>query len=130
VERPRERHREAIVADVMTRNPIPASSRQTLASALQLLRARRVSILAVVEDGKLVGMLTEHDACWGLSDREVCTEMDPHPESVPPTNLREAARALLLRERAGLCVVDRGRLVGLVTSCVRASTRSTQLFRT
>jgi CBS domain-containing protein len=86
---------------------------------LQLLRARRVSLLSVVEDGKLVGMLTEHDACWGLSDlehREVCTEMDPYPESVPPeANLREAARTLLTRERAALCVVHRGRLVGLVT---------------
>jgi len=119
MERARRRHGEAIVADVMTRDPVTASSRQSLASALQLLRARRVSLLPVVEDGKLVGILTEHDACWGLSDlghREVGAEMDPHPESVPPqADLREAARALLLRERAGLCVVDCGRLVGLVT---------------
>jgi len=119
MERPRKQPLEAIVADVMTRDPVTASSRQSLGSALQLLRARRVSLLPVVEDGKLVGMLTEHDACWSLSDlehREIGAEMDPHPQSIPPdANLREAARALLVQERAGLCVVDGGRLVGLVT---------------
>jgi CBS domain-containing protein len=119
MERPRKQRPEAIVAGVMTRDPVTASSHQTLASALQVLRARRVSLLPVVEDGKLVGMLTEHDACWDLSDleqREVGTVMDPHPESVlPEANLREAARALLVRERPAFCVVARGQLVGLVT---------------
>ena len=119
MERSREKCREGIVADVMTKELITVSSRQTLASALQVLRTRRVSILPVVEDGKLVGMLTEHDACWGLSDlerREVGAEMDPHPEMVAPeAKLREAARVLLTRERPALCVVDHGRLAGLVT---------------
>ncbi|MET0153107.1 MAG: CBS domain-containing protein [Candidatus Binatia bacterium] len=83
------------VADVMTRNPVTISVRHSLASALQTIRARRVSVLPVVEGDKLVGLLTARDTCWDLSDleyREIGAEMDSHPAYVrPDSNLREAA---------------------------------------
>jgi CBS domain-containing protein len=103
----------------MTRNPVTVSVRHSLSSALQIIRARRVSVLPVVEGEKLVGLLTARDTCWELSDlehREVGAEMDPHPASVhPDANLRETASMLLSRERPAVLVVDRGRLVGLLT---------------
>ena len=107
------------VADVMTRNPVTVSVRHSLSSALQTIRTRRVSVLPVVEGDELVGLLTARDTCWDLPDlehREVGAEMDPHPAYVrPDANLREAASVLLSRERPALLVVDRGRLVGLLT---------------
>ncbi len=107
------------VADVMTCNPVTASLRQSLSSALQTIRTRRVSLLPVVDGNKLVGLLTARDPCWDLPDlehREVGTEMDPHPVYVhPKADLREAASILLSRERPALLVVDQGRLVGLLT---------------
>jgi CBS domain-containing protein len=110
---------EMTVADVMTRNPVTVSVRHSLSSALQTIRARRVSVLPVVEGDELVGLLTARDTCWNLSDleyREVGAEMDPHPAYVrPDSNLREAAFMLLSQERPALLVVDRGRLVGLLT---------------
>jgi CBS domain-containing protein len=103
----------------MTRNPVTVSLRHSLSSALRIIRTRRVSVLPVVEGEKLVGLLTARDPCWELSDlehREVGAEMDRHPASVhPDANLREAASMLLSRERPAVLVVDRGRLVGLLT---------------
>jgi CBS domain-containing protein len=110
---------EIAVADVMTRNPVTVSVRHSLSSALQIIRARRVSVLPVVEGEKLVGLLTARDTCWELPDlehREVGAEMDPLPATVrPDANLREAASVLLSHERPAVLVVDRGRLVGLLT---------------
>ncbi len=107
------------VADVMTKNPVTVSACQTLSSALQTMRLRRVNLLPVVEDGKLVGLVTDRDPCWSLPDvgrRAVGTVMDRRPEHVrPETTLREAARALLSRGLPALLVVDQGRLLGLLS---------------
>jgi CBS domain-containing protein len=59
-----------MVADLMPRDPVTASSRPSHAPALQLLRARRVSLLPMVEDGKLVRMGIEHDARRRFSNLE------------------------------------------------------------
>jgi CBS domain len=117
---------EMTVADVMTRNPVTVSVRHSLSSALQTIRARRVSVLPVVEGDELVGLLTARDTCWNLSDleyREVGAEMDPHPAYVrPDSNLREAAFMLLSQERPGLLTIPQGGGLALaeISSLIRA----------
>jgi acetoin utilization protein AcuB len=52
---------DACVADVMTRSPYTVEPGDTLEHAAQIMRERKVSGLPVVENGALVGILTESD---------------------------------------------------------------------
>ncbi len=49
------------VLDAMTKNPIIISPDATVKSCAELMRKEKVSGLPVVEDEKLVGVVTEHD---------------------------------------------------------------------
>ena len=49
------------VTSVMTRNPITVAPETSTLAALDLMRSQRVSCLPVVEDGKMVGLVTEFD---------------------------------------------------------------------
>jgi CBS domain-containing protein/gamma-glutamyl:cysteine ligase YbdK (ATP-grasp superfamily) len=49
------------VSEVMHKNPLTASPDTRTLDAMRLMRAERVSCLPVVEDGKLVGIITERD---------------------------------------------------------------------
>ncbi|GAB4200956.1 MAG: glutamate-cysteine ligase family protein [Wenzhouxiangellaceae bacterium] len=49
------------VKDIMRPDPVTATPETTTVEAIRLMRERRLSCLPVVRDGKLVGILTEHD---------------------------------------------------------------------
>jgi CBS domain-containing protein/gamma-glutamyl:cysteine ligase YbdK (ATP-grasp superfamily) len=49
------------VREVMHRNPITASPSTTTLEAIELMRKNKVACLPVVQDGRLVGIVTEHD---------------------------------------------------------------------
>jgi len=49
------------VSEIMSRNLATASSGETLAQAGHKMRTRDVGILPVVEDGKIIGVLTDRD---------------------------------------------------------------------
>ncbi len=49
------------VADIMERNPVTAGPETTTLDAIELMRSKGASCLPVVSDGKLVGIVTEHD---------------------------------------------------------------------
>ena len=49
------------VQELMTRNPVTIDSDATTVDAIRLMRTAKVACLPVVENGKLVGLVTEHD---------------------------------------------------------------------
>ncbi len=49
------------VEEVMTRNPPTVNSDATTVEAIRLMREAKVACIPVVEAGKLVGLITEHD---------------------------------------------------------------------
>jgi CBS domain-containing protein len=49
------------VREIMTRNPVTVNSDATTVDAIRLMRQARVACLPVVEKGKLLGLVTEHD---------------------------------------------------------------------
>jgi CBS domain-containing protein len=49
------------VKEIMTRNPVTVSSDATTVEAIRLMREAQVACLPVVDDGKLLGLITEHD---------------------------------------------------------------------
>jgi acetoin utilization protein AcuB len=83
--------------------------------------------LPVLEDGKLVGIVTdrdlrEHEGLAGtaadyLEWTKVTAAMTPNPMTVSPESLTlEVARLLLEQKIGSLPVVDNGKLVGIVTT--------------
>lgn len=118
-----------LVRDYMTLNPTTVEPDTTLDEALGLMRRQRIRRLPVLQEGRLVGIVTWTDlmraspssatslAVWEIPPllekarvREVMTE---NPIVVEP--VEEAARILRERKIGGLPVVEEGNLVGIVT---------------
>jgi len=49
------------VKEIMTRDPVTVDSEATTVDAIRLMRKAKVACLPVVEEGKLIGLITEHD---------------------------------------------------------------------
>ena len=49
------------VKEIMTRNPVTVNSDATTVEAIRVMREAKVACLPVVDDGKLHGLVTEHD---------------------------------------------------------------------
>jgi acetoin utilization protein AcuB len=108
-----------LVKDQMTPNPQYVTPDVTLAAAMEIMGAESVRELPVVEDGRLVGILSDRDLQrhWGrLGDTNVSAAMTPNVVTIESqAKIEEAARLLLDLKIGGLPVVDEGSLVGIIT---------------
>ncbi len=108
----------------MTLRPQVISSRHTLAQAHQLMRERNIRHLPVVDDGRLVGVVSQRD----LYLLETLRAVDPASETVkeamsrepfavrPDAPLDDVALAMAERKYGSAVVVDQGVVVGLFTT--------------
>jgi CBS domain-containing protein len=111
-----------MVRDAMTANPRTASPAQSLADAAQIMQSEDVGSVPVVEDGRLVGVLTDRD----IVIRAVADGVDVQtlnvgdvasrePVTVEPGQDLDEALALMARHQVRrLPVVDDGQLVGIL----------------
>lgn len=120
-----------LVASRMTPDVITASPDTTLAQALSVTREHRIRHLPVLEDGRVVGVVTDRDLrlalppAWAaqheellgaLHDRRVGDVMIRNIIHVLPETPLEDAATLLYTHRIGcLPVIDGERLVGILT---------------
>ena len=108
----------------MTPTPHTISTRQTLAEAHQAMRERGVRHLPVVEEGKLVGVVSQRDlylleTLRGVDvSRELVEEaMSDEPFVVAPdTTLEEVAETMANRKHGSALVVESSTVVGIFTS--------------
>ncbi|MCZ7546793.1 MAG: CBS domain-containing protein [Anaerolineae bacterium] len=125
--------REALVQDWMTCELITITSHTLLPEAKRLMQEKGIRRLPVVDEGKLVGIVTWGDIreAWAsdatslsvfeletlLVALPVCEVMTPNPITVTPlTTIARAAQLMLKHKIGGLPVRDhRGRLVGIIT---------------
>lgn len=109
-----------LVGKRMTRNPITVSPSDTVATARGKMQAGNFRRLPVVENGKLVGLVTDRDLRQhvGHEDRvKITAAMTETLITVTPaTTLESAAQLLLKRKIGGLPVVENGKLVGIITT--------------
>ncbi|WP_219722131.1 CBS domain-containing protein [Deinococcus planocerae] len=121
------------VAQLMSRSPVTVSPDSSVPDAALLMRQRGIRRLPVLEDGRLVGIVTDRDlrevmpgrtttlSMWEATTRlaaltvgEVMRRgvVTTHPEA----DTRDAAYALLRHKIGGMPVVDdAGMLVGMLT---------------
>ncbi len=122
-----------LVKDWMTSNPVTAAADMALPEAHKLMKDRRIRRLPVVDaQGKLLGIVTRGDIrgaepseATSLSIFEINyllakltleRIMTKEPVTVSQdTSVGEAARVMLQKKIAGLPVVEKGKVVGIIT---------------
>ncbi len=110
------------VQEIMHREPPTAAPGESAASAWDRMHGERIDHLVVVTDGRVVGLVSRQDLSGpsGGAHRRMgrrVADLMRHevPTISPGTDLRRAA-AQMRRHRVGcLPVVERGRLVGVIT---------------
>lgn len=109
-----------LVARYMTRDPVTASPRDLLSDVRQRMRSGGFRRMPVVEAGRLVGIVSDHDLGphhGHLAETRVTAAMKENVLSVTgATPLQVAARKMLDFKIGGLPVVDDGTLVGIITT--------------
>jgi CBS domain-containing protein len=120
------------VRDFMTPDPVTLTPDDTLREARRLMEELNLRRFPVVENGKLVGIVTDRDVRQADTSSAVVQErryqeyildriqirgiMTPDPITVATdTPLIEAARLLLENKIGGLPVVEQGSLVVIIT---------------
>jgi acetoin utilization protein AcuB len=105
---------------IMTRHPETIHPDDMLAKAKEMMDVAGFRRLPVVKDGEVVGMLTERDLrahAGYLESSKVNAAMSAPVISVGPNStVQEATRLMLRHKVGGLPVIDRGALVGIVTT--------------
>jgi acetoin utilization protein AcuB len=112
------------VADYMTPGPHAIDPKASLSKAVRTMRIHAVRHLPVVDDGELVGIISERDidltravAQADPADLTVEEAMTPNPFVVPPdAPLNQVARAMARRKIGSAIVVDRERVAGVFTT--------------
>lgn len=124
--------KDQLVQDWMTRDPITITGDTTLPHAHRLMQDHNIRRLPVVDEGVLVGIITLGDVReaepsdatslsifelnYLLAKLPVSDIMTPDPITVTPiTTIARAAQLMLEHKVGGLPVVDRGKLVGIIT---------------
>jgi CBS domain-containing protein len=111
------------IRDVMTSEPCTIDAGKSVAYAAKMMRDEDVGLAPIVEDDKLIGMLTDRD----IAIRVVAEGRNPEQVTVaevasrqivmvgPQQDLDEALRIMAKRQVRRLPVVEEdGRLVGVV----------------
>lgn len=112
----------ATVADVLSPSPITVETTATVREAAELMREHDVGDLVVVEQGRLVGIVTDRDlvvrvlAVGGGSNDPVGQVATGSPVVVgPDDDLVGAARLMATHAVRRLPVVREGEVVGVVS---------------
>jgi CBS domain-containing protein len=110
------------IRDVMTPDPRTVSPNDSIQAVAQIMREEDAGIVPVVENGRLVGLVTDRD----IVVRAVAQGMPPTErvgqiatteiEAVTPdTSTKEATRIMSEHQVRRLPVVENDRLVGIVS---------------
>lgn len=121
-----------LVEDVMSRSVVTLTLTQTLRDAINLLQSHRIRHLPVVDESKVVGIVTDRDVKratpsvltgvdrdeydYTLATTKVAQFMTRDPLTVTPkTGLKAAVEIFMGRKVGALPVVEDGHLVGILS---------------
>jgi IMP dehydrogenase len=112
------------VEDVMVENVISVPERATVKEAAELMNQHEIGCLIVVKNGKPVGIVTKTD----MVKRVILGPVDPENTMVrkimsrplvvvnTQISIEEASKIMRERKIRKLPVIEKGRLVGLITT--------------
>jgi nucleotide-binding universal stress UspA family protein/predicted transcriptional regulator len=109
-----------LVAHWMTAHPITITPGEKLPQAVALMQRHKFRSLPIIDDGKVVGILTDRDIRTNLNHLEALEVRQVMTTKViavsPHTSVWDAARLLSERKIGAVPVVDDGVLVGIVST--------------
>ena len=109
-----------LVGKRMSKDPVTVTSQDSLVTAQNKMRMGNVRRLPVVEDGQLLGFVTDRDIREHkgfLEQTKVNAAMTEKLMTVTPEiTLEEAAKLLLKHKVGGLPVLEQGKLAGIITT--------------
>lgn len=106
------------VKDVMTENPIVAELPGTRTDVLKKLVKNNITGMPVVksDDGTLVGFVTRQDIFAKPDEEQLALVMRRDVPTIGPNaSVRDAAKLMVEKNLSHLPVVDKGKLVGILT---------------
>jgi acetoin utilization protein AcuB len=109
------------VRDVMSTDLVTVGPGESARHAYEVMRDRRIRHLPVVDNDRLVGILSDRDLrpvllSPGLAGAAVAELMSEQPTTIAPgAPVEDAASVLVVRKIGCLPVVEDGRLIGIVT---------------
>lgn len=121
-----------LVKEVMIRSVVTVTPEQTLRDAIELLQSKHIRHLPVVDDSRLIGIVTDRDIKRAtpsllsgvdreeydrvLDETKVTQLMTREPITVTPdSGLKAAVKIFIERKVGAIPVVVDGRLAGIVT---------------
>jgi acetoin utilization protein AcuB len=121
------------VRDLMSRGPATIRPGTTVGAAWKLMKARKIRHLPVLDpSGRLIGIVTDRDLRQVILDPDLQGQLGSAPRALnvltaaevmtwgaitvrPDSDLKEAARVMHAHKVGALPVVERGRVVGILT---------------
>lgn len=119
------------IAELMTREVVTLSPDQMLSDVVDLMRRGKIRHLPVMQDSKVVGIVTDRDVKRALpsvfsgnqeeyeqvlNNTRVEQVMTRDPFTVGPADpIKEVLKVMVDRKFGAIPIVDRGKLVGIVT---------------
>ena len=121
------------VSELMAKNPVAASTEDSVSKASQLMKDKRIRHLPILDEkGTVVGIMTDrdlkrasasdatllevHELLYLLNKLRVSDVMTKNPVTVSPESDVKAAAGLMVQNKIGcLPVVESGKLVGILS---------------
>jgi len=109
-----------LVGNLMNKNPVTVEPTESLAEAEAKMHGGNFRHLPIVQGGKLIGMLSDHDIRQHhghLKDTRVTGAMTDDPITVTADMaIEDAVEIMLERKISALPVLDEGKLAGIITT--------------
>ncbi|MFD1738988.1 CBS domain-containing protein [Bacillus salitolerans] len=110
-----------LIRDIMTENVATVSSSQTIKEAAELMSQYNVGSIPVVENGQVIGMVTDRDitirsTAQGLGSSTPVSQVMTTAivQGNPYMNIEEAASLMAQKQIRRLPIVENNQLVGMV----------------
>ena len=110
------------VKDIMTKNVKTISPNATMEEAAQEMRKNKIGCLVVVEGEKPIGIITERDLAYKIIaqgknlETKVKEVMSSDLKTIDKdANIKQAAKLMASHVIRRLPVVEKGKLIGIVT---------------
>lgn len=111
------------VSDIMTRSIVTIEIGKSVREAVDIMNKKEIGCLVVTKEGDPVGIVTERDILKKIvvegrdPEKTRIEEIMSHPliTGSPNMTLEEAAKLLVLRRIKKLPILEKGKLVGIIT---------------